>query len=136
MENIDVAVEEVAKSAITQADQTMDANEKVSNMAIELKNTVESIQGLNESCKKMKEYSNTAEGTMYELEGILKQTKESVQSVHQQTNITNNIIHIFMHFDEKHLFFSFFMLQYDNMKGGRSIPSNSLLQKSKTVNSA
>ncbi len=89
MMDIDTAVGEVANSAITQADQTFDANAKVSSMAKELKDTVESIKGLNGSCKKMKEYSNTAEKTMSELEDISKLTKESVKIVHEQTDLTN-----------------------------------------------
>lgn len=54
MEHINAAVEEVAKSAVSQADETKTANDKVTSMSSTLLETVEHIKGLNESCQKCK----------------------------------------------------------------------------------
>ncbi|SES94050.1 methyl-accepting chemotaxis protein [[Clostridium] polysaccharolyticum] len=89
-EDISRAVEDVASSAVTQAEQTQDANEKVSGMVSAIGNTADNVKGLNISCKKMTEYSNTAEQTLLELEQIAKLTKNSVEDVHEKTDLTNN----------------------------------------------
>ena len=86
---MNVAIEEIARTATEQANETMQANEKVSSMNMAIDNTMNSVVDLNASCKKMKNFSNTAEDTMKELEGIALQTKNSVMEVHKQTDLTN-----------------------------------------------
>lgn len=92
MKEINLTVEDVAKSVITQADETVSANTKVTSMKSAIKNTLDNTQGLNENCTRMKEYSDTAERTLTDLEGISLQTKTSVEMVHKQTNATHQSV--------------------------------------------
>lgn len=92
MKEINLTVEDVAKSVITQADETVSANTKVMSMKSAIKNTVDNTQGLNKNCIRMKEYSDTAERTLTDLEGISQQTKTSVETVHKQTNATHQSV--------------------------------------------
>ena len=92
MKEINLTVEDVAKSVITQADETVSANTKVTSMKSAIKNTLDNTQGLNENCTRMKEYSDTAARTLTDLEGISQQTKTSVETVHKQTNATHQSV--------------------------------------------
>lgn len=89
MDGINTAIEEIAEGAITQAEETKNANEKVNAMKDAVNDTVERIKGLNESCKRIEEYSGTAQVTLKELESISNRTKDSVKLVHTQTDRTN-----------------------------------------------
>ena len=53
---------------------------------------MDNMQGLNENCSRMKEYSDTAERTLTDLEGISQQTKTSVETVQKQTNATHQSV--------------------------------------------
>lgn len=89
VEKMNIAIEEIAKTSTEQASETLQAKDKVTSMNTAIDNTVNSVVDLNASCKKMKNYSNTAEDTLKELEGIAVQTKDSVMEVHKQTDLTN-----------------------------------------------
>lgn len=89
MDRVNQAMEEVANSASTQADITMVAHSQVASMENEMGTTVNSIHVLNESCKKMMEFSGTAQKTLLELEDITEQTRKSVMEVNRQTDLTN-----------------------------------------------
>lgn len=89
MDRVNQAMEEVANSASTQADITMVTNNQVTSMENEMGTTVNSIHVLNESCKKMMEFSGTAQKTLLELEDITEQTRKSVMEVNRQTDLTN-----------------------------------------------
>lgn len=92
MKEINLTVEDVAKSAITQADETVSVDTKVTSMKGAIKNTIDNTQGLNKNCMRMKEYSDTAERTLTDLEEISLQTKISVETVHKQTNTTHQSV--------------------------------------------
>ena len=92
MKEINHAVEDVAKSVIIQADETVSTNSKVTSMKTAIKDTMDNMQGLNENCSRMKEYSDTAERTLTDLEGISQQTKTSVETVQKQTNATHQSV--------------------------------------------
>ena len=92
MKEINLTVEDVAKSAITQADETVSVDTKVTSMKGAIKNTIDNTQGLNKNCMRMKEYSDTAERTLTDLEEISLQTKTSVETVHKQTNTTHQSV--------------------------------------------
>ena len=89
MDRVNQAMEDVANSAASQADVTLIANSQVASMKTVIEKTVESIYDLNDSCKKMKSFSETAQMTLKELEHITEQTRNSVIDVHKQTNLTN-----------------------------------------------
>lgn len=89
IDDVNTAVDEIANGATGQAGETMNASEKVNNMGHSLDQTAASIETLNNSSGKMKEYNKTAAKNLTELYDISKQTKESVLLVQDQTNLTN-----------------------------------------------
>lgn len=86
---VNTAVEEIANSATSQADETLHANEKMESMGKGFDDTATSIRHLNESCNKMEKYSQTAKETLKELDKISEQTETAVQSIQEKTNQTN-----------------------------------------------
>ena len=89
IDDVNTAVDEIANGATGQAGETINASEKVNNMGHSLDQTAASIETLNNSSGKMKEYNKTAAKNLTELYDISKQTKESVLLVQDQTNLTN-----------------------------------------------
>lgn len=86
---INDAVEGIANSATSQAGETMNANSEVTSMGSAIDETAERVTILGESSQKMKSYSDTANLTLDQLVGISERTKESVDHVQKQTNLTN-----------------------------------------------
>ena len=87
--SVNTAVEEIAGGATSQASETMNANQKVSEMGQALEETSANVETLNSSSEKMKEYNQTAGNNLEELNVISEKTKESVIAVQKQTNLTN-----------------------------------------------
>lgn len=87
--DVNTAVDEIANGATGQAGETMNASEKVNDMGNSLDQTAASIETLNNSSGKMKEYNKTAAKNLTELYDISEKTKESVLLVQDQTNLTN-----------------------------------------------
>ena len=87
--DVNTAVDEIANGATGQAGETMNASEKVNDMGNLLDQTAASIETLNNSSGKMKEYNKTAAKNLTELYDISEKTKESVLLVQDQTNLTN-----------------------------------------------
>lgn len=87
--NINTAVEEIAGGASDQANETMKANQKVSEMGQALEETSSKVETLSSSSEKMKEYNKTAGDNLEELNEISEKTRESVIAVQKQTNLTN-----------------------------------------------
>lgn len=89
IEKINDAVEGIANSATSQAGETMNANAEVASMGSAIDETAERVTILGESSQRMKSYSDTANLTLDQLVGISGRTKESVDHVQKQTNLTN-----------------------------------------------
>lgn len=87
--NINNAVNEIANGATGQANETMDASQRVTEMGDALDDTSANIDTLNSSSEKMKEYNQTAKENLNDLQLLSKRTKESVLLVQNQTNLTN-----------------------------------------------
>lgn len=87
--SVNTAVEEIAGGATSQASETMNANQKVTEMGQALEETSANVETLNSSSEKMKEYNQTAGNNLEELNVISEKTKESVIAVQKQTNLTN-----------------------------------------------
>lgn len=87
--DVNNAVDEIANGATGQAGETMNASEKVNDMGNSLDQTAASIETLNNSSSKMKQYNKTAAKNLNELYEISEQTKDSVLLVQDQTNLTN-----------------------------------------------
>lgn len=89
IENIDSAVDEIANGATSQADETQKANNEMTNIGKAIDYTFTNVESLTASAQKMTELNTSANTTLSELLEISKKTKESVDIVQEQTNITN-----------------------------------------------
>lgn len=87
--NVNTAVDEIANGATGQAGETMNANQRVSEMGKAIDETAANVDTLNISSEKMKDYNKTAGQNLEELYEISEKTKESVILVQTQTNLTN-----------------------------------------------
>lgn len=87
--NVNTAVDEIAHGATEQATETMTANDKVIHIGDAINSADHNIGNLGESSKKMKNYSDEASGTLAELAKINEKTKQAVNEVQSQTNLTN-----------------------------------------------
>ncbi len=89
IDNVNIAVDEIANGATSQANETQNANDKVMNMGNAIVMATDNVEVLGKSSSVMKSYSNKAKDTLSELIRISEETRKSVDAVQQQTNITN-----------------------------------------------
>lgn len=88
--NVNIAVDEIANGSSSQAAETMSANQKVTQMGTALDETTANVETLGSSSVKMREYNKTAAKNLDELSAISETTKSSVLLVQNQTNQTND----------------------------------------------
>ena len=88
--NVNIAVDEIANGSSSQAAETMSASQKVTQMGTELDETTANVETLGSSSVKMREYNKTAAKNLDELSAISETTKASVLLVQNQTNQTND----------------------------------------------
>ncbi len=89
MDSVNIAVNEIANGATSQAGETMTANSEMVNMGNAIVDASTNVDSLGESSKKMTGYSDQARDTLNELSEINKKTMVSVDEVQSQTNLTN-----------------------------------------------
>ena len=88
--NVNIAVDEIANGSSSQAAETMSASQKVTQMGTALGETTANVETLGSSSVKMREYNKTAAKNLDELSAISETTKASVLLVQNQTNQTND----------------------------------------------
>ena len=88
--NIDLAVGEIAEGATRQAGDMQAANEEVGLMGQAIDTTAENAAALTESTKKMGDYNHSANDILTELLQISQRTNESINDVQKQTDETNH----------------------------------------------
>ena len=88
--NVNIAVDEIANGSSSQAAETMSASPKVTQMGTALDETTANVETLGSSSVKMREYNKTAAKNLDELSAISETTKASVLLVQNQTNQTND----------------------------------------------
>ena len=88
--NVNIAVDEIANGSSSQAAETMSASPKVTQMGTALDETTANVETLGSSSVKMREYNKTAAKNLDELSAISETTKSSVLLVQNQTNQTND----------------------------------------------
>lgn len=88
--NVNIAVDEIANGSSSQAAETMSASQKVTKMGTALDETTANVETLGSSSVKMREYNKTAAKNLDELSAISETTKSSVLLVQNQTNQTND----------------------------------------------
>lgn len=87
--NVDHAVEEMAKSATQQAQDTSDVGGEVQSMGDAIDVTAQNIDTLVGNTEKMREYNEKVDNTLTELIKISSDTKNAFGIVYEQTNMTN-----------------------------------------------
>ncbi|MGN1085087.1 MAG: methyl-accepting chemotaxis protein [Lachnospiraceae bacterium] len=89
VESVNLAVEEIAKGATSQATETMQANTQVAQIGDAIEVAVSEVDHLSVSAKKMDEYSIDADKTLQELLIISKEADDAINEIKKQTNETN-----------------------------------------------
>ena len=89
MNSVNIAVEEIANGASSQANETQTANDEMNNMGNAIADASGNVVNLGESSRKMTGYSGQARNTLEELSAITEKTMKSVDTVQNQTNLTN-----------------------------------------------
>lgn len=89
VENVNIAVSEIAEGATQQAADAQNVSESMNNMSEALQKTTVSVNDLNRSALTMKNNNEMVEGTLRELLDISEKTSISVDEVQKQTNLTN-----------------------------------------------
>ena len=87
--SVNLAVEDIAKGATSQATETMQANNQVAQIGEAIEMAVAEVENLSVSAKKMDEYSIDADKTLQELLIISKEADDAINAIKKQTNETN-----------------------------------------------
>ncbi len=87
--SVNLAVEDIAKGATSQATETMQANGQVAQIGDAIEVAVAEVENLSTSAKKMDEYSIDADKTLQELLIISKDADDAINEIKKQTNETN-----------------------------------------------
>lgn len=89
VEQVDRAVGDIATGATSQAQETQNATENVIAMGNMIEDTNAEAERLNGNAQQMKDSSDQAMQILKELNEINDRTKQSIEEVYTQTNITN-----------------------------------------------
>ncbi|MDO5402560.1 MAG: methyl-accepting chemotaxis protein [Eubacteriales bacterium] len=87
--NMESASNEIAKGATSQAMETQEANEGVVNIGASIDNILDGVNLLDKSSETMKDYNKSVHNTLEQLADISEKTRDSVETVYEQTNATN-----------------------------------------------
>ena len=87
--NVNIAVGEIAQGATSQAEETQRVNMQVMEIGNSIDATNQTVEALNDTAREMKRQNDSMNAIMQELLDISHSAKESVNLVHEQTNITN-----------------------------------------------
>jgi len=89
LSQIDIAVDEIAQGATTQAQETQETTENVIVMGDMIEKNNVQIENLNSITEEMNKTGENAISTLKELEEINAETKEAIEVIYNQTNTTN-----------------------------------------------
>lgn len=92
IESVNIAMEEIAKGATSQAKETTTLNEKFFNMGTSVEAASKGVETLAQSAETMKEYNTIAQKTIFEIEKMSEETTKSVQEIKDQTSKTNKSV--------------------------------------------
>lgn len=87
--NVNIAVEEIAQGATSQAEETQKVSAQISDMGFSIDETSRNVDALANSAETMKTQNERMTGIMEELTVLMNRTKDSIHEVHTQTNVTN-----------------------------------------------
>lgn len=89
IKGIDIAVDEIAKGATSQAGETQTVNENVIKMGEAITTTRENVEALESSTNLMRDINKNVADTLEKLADITKETQNSIGEIKNQTDITN-----------------------------------------------
>jgi methyl-accepting chemotaxis protein len=89
IENVNIAMEEIAKGASSQASESANLNSSFVSIGDSIEAAGKSVEMLAHSAETMKEYNKTAQQTIFEIEKMSTETNRSVQEIKEQTSKTN-----------------------------------------------
>ena len=87
--NVNIAVEEIANGASNQANETQTVTEQMVKMGHSVTETVENVERLMQNTDEMRQQNLEVNESLQNLIKINQETAESVHNVQKQTNITN-----------------------------------------------
>lgn len=89
VDNVNIAITDIAEGATQQAADTQNVSESMNDMSEAIQKTSVSVNDLNRSALTMKNNNEMVEETLKELLDISEKTSVSVDEVQKQTNLTN-----------------------------------------------
>lgn len=90
--NVNIAVDEIANGATSQADETQKVNTQINDMGAAITKTTQNVDTLLQSTEEMKNHNGMLNTTLKELLEISDRTKGSIEQVYAQTNNTNKSV--------------------------------------------
>ena len=87
--DINIAVEEIATGATSQANETQSVTEQMNDMGVSVDKASQNISDLKQSTESMETSNNEVSKTLHELATISTNAKESIGIVQKQTDDTN-----------------------------------------------
>ena len=92
IEHIGVAIEDIAKGATSQANETVVTNNTVQQIGVAIENMYQNLAELGSSSDKMNDYSDEAQKTFLDLVNINKEAQSSIDVVREKTFLTNESV--------------------------------------------
>ena len=88
--NVETAVNEIATSATSQAQETQGATEDIISMGTMIEDSSTQVKSMNETADVMNESGQVAKKALEELGDINQKATESINVIYEQTNTTND----------------------------------------------
>ncbi|MCM1126536.1 MAG: methyl-accepting chemotaxis protein [Lachnospiraceae bacterium] len=89
VEQVELAISEIAQGATSQAQETQSATENVIVMGSMIEETNAEVESLRDNARAMRSAGEKAMGILAELNKINQKTKEAIEEIYEQTNTTN-----------------------------------------------
>lgn len=89
IEQVEKAVSDIAQGASSQAEETQTATENVIAMGSMIEATNDEVEKLRVNARAMRDAGNTAMDILAELNEVNQKTKDAMQIIYEQTNVTN-----------------------------------------------
>lgn len=89
VDQVEKAISEIAQGATSQAQETQTATENVIVMGNMIEETNEEVERLRDTMRDMRSAGNNAMDILKELNAVNQKTKDAMQVIYEQTNVTN-----------------------------------------------
>ena len=89
VDQVELAISEIAQGATSQAQETQSATENVIIMGSMIEETNAEVENLRDNARTMRSAGEKAMGILEELNKINQKTREAIEEIYEQTNTTN-----------------------------------------------